>query len=60
MAKQLAAPYGRGVGTIGKKIDERGTLANDNGQLVFRRELGGRLNVDGVRSPTSCSDTLGV
>lgn len=36
------------MGTIGSRIDERGTLASDNGQLLFRRELGGRLNVEGI------------
>lgn len=34
------------MGTIGSRIDERGTMACDNGQLLFRRELGGRWKID--------------
>ena len=36
-----------GMAKVGTQIDERGTLAREGGQLLFRRELGGRRRIDG-------------
>ena len=32
---------------VGTRIDERGSLAREGGRLLFRRELGGRWQIDG-------------
>ena len=32
---------------VGSRIDERGSLAREGRRLLFRRELGGRLHIDG-------------
>ena len=37
-----------GMAKVGTRIDERGTLAREGGQLLFRRELGGRWHIEGL------------